>query len=205
MDILGVSSFLRTGLTVLVYASPNPSLYNATEQNLWANRYIHIYVRVCAQSLSCVQLFVTPWTVAYQAPLSMELSRQEYWSRLPFPTPGNLPRDWTHVSCISCIVRWILYYCTTWEAIYTHIIFLKDFFQCYKPPSNRLCEGWVPPVVCGHILAPGTVCPSDRRTLAPHCFLNAFAVFVCWQGRMMSFVLCVYTWPPRIRSERSYY
>ena len=33
----------------------------------------------------------TPWTVAYQAPLSMGVSRQEYWSGLPFPSPGNLP------------------------------------------------------------------------------------------------------------------
>ena len=33
----------------------------------------------------------TPWTVAYQAPLSMEFSRQEYWSGLPFPSPGDLP------------------------------------------------------------------------------------------------------------------
>ena len=41
--------------------------------------------------LSCVKLFVTPWTVAYQAPLSMEFSRQEYWSGLPFPSPGDLP------------------------------------------------------------------------------------------------------------------
>ena len=36
-------------------------------------------------------VFVTPWTVARQAPLSMEFSRQEYWSRLPFTSPGNLP------------------------------------------------------------------------------------------------------------------
>ena len=41
--------------------------------------------------LSRVQLFVTPWTVAYQAPLSMGFSRQEYWSGLPFPSPGDLP------------------------------------------------------------------------------------------------------------------
>ena len=43
--------------------------------------------------LSCfigLQLIVTPWTVAFQAPLSMEFSRENYWSRLPFPTPGNL-------------------------------------------------------------------------------------------------------------------
>ena len=38
-----------------------------------------------------VRLFATPWTVAYQAPPSMGFSRQEYWSGLPFPSPGNLP------------------------------------------------------------------------------------------------------------------
>ena len=43
------------------------------------------------KSLSHVRLFVTPWTVAHQAPPSMEFSRQEYWSGLPFPSPGNLP------------------------------------------------------------------------------------------------------------------
>ena len=40
--------------------------------------------------LSCVLLFVTPWTVAHQAPLSMGFSQQEYWSGLPFIPPGNL-------------------------------------------------------------------------------------------------------------------
>ena len=44
-----------------------------------------------AQLLSRVQLFATPWTVARQAPLSMGLCRQEYWSGLPFPFPGDLP------------------------------------------------------------------------------------------------------------------
>ena len=43
------------------------------------------------RALSRVQLFATPWTVAHQAPLSMGFSRQEYWSGLPFPTPGYLP------------------------------------------------------------------------------------------------------------------
>ena len=41
--------------------------------------------------LSSVQLFVTPWTIAHQAPLSLGFSRQEYWSGLPFPPPGDLP------------------------------------------------------------------------------------------------------------------
>jgi len=46
---------------------------------------------VHARVLSRVWLFVTPWTVAHQAPLSMEFSRQEYWSGLPFPSPEDLP------------------------------------------------------------------------------------------------------------------
>ena len=41
--------------------------------------------------LSRVRLFATLWTVAHQAPLSMGFFRQEYWSRLPFPPPGELP------------------------------------------------------------------------------------------------------------------
>jgi len=41
--------------------------------------------------LSHVRLFATPWTAAHQAPLSMEFSREEYWSGLPFPSPGDLP------------------------------------------------------------------------------------------------------------------
>ena len=43
------------------------------------------------KSLSCVRLFVTPWTIAYQAPPSMGFSRQEYWRGLSFPSPGDLP------------------------------------------------------------------------------------------------------------------
>ena len=48
-------------------------------------------VIVVVQSLNCVQLFATPWTVACQSPLSIGFSRQEYWSGLPFPSPGDLP------------------------------------------------------------------------------------------------------------------
>ena len=49
------------------------------------------FCKVKVKSLSHVWLFATPWTVAYQAPQSMEFSRQEYWSGLSFPSPGDLP------------------------------------------------------------------------------------------------------------------
>ena len=61
----------------------------------------HVYMCVCmcmcvcvcvrTQLLSLVRLFATPWTVVHQAPLFMGFSRQEYWSGLPFPFPGDLP------------------------------------------------------------------------------------------------------------------
>ena len=47
--------------------------------------------KVKVKSLSCVWLLAIPWTAAYQAPPSMGFSRQEYWSVLPFPSPGDLP------------------------------------------------------------------------------------------------------------------
>ena len=64
--------------------------------------------KVKVKSLNRVRLFVTPWTVAYQASLSMGFSRQEYWSGLPFSRVSSQPRDWTRVSLIACrcFTRW---------------------------------------------------------------------------------------------------
>ena len=53
----------------------------------------YTYSIVIVKSLSRVRLFVTPWTVANQAPPSMGFSRQEYWTGLPFPTPGEPPNS----------------------------------------------------------------------------------------------------------------
>ena len=50
-------------------------------------------MKLKVKSLSRVRFFVTPWTVAYQAPPSVGFSRQEYWSGLPFPSPGDLPNS----------------------------------------------------------------------------------------------------------------
>ena len=69
------------------------------------SRQMHVCV------LSHVQLCVTPWTAACQAPLSMGFSRQEYWSGLPCPPPASSrPRDCTCVSYVSCIGRQGLYH-----------------------------------------------------------------------------------------------
>ena len=71
---------------------------------------------VYAQLLSCVWLFAIPWTVAHQASLSMEFSRQEYWSGLPFLPPGNIPDPGIkHTSPVSpSLAGRFLYYCAIW-------------------------------------------------------------------------------------------
>ena len=67
-----------------------------------------MYVLSC---FSRVELFVTLWTVARQAPLSKGFSRQECWSGLPFPPPGHLPDPRVKPPlCVYCIGRQILYH-----------------------------------------------------------------------------------------------
>ena len=84
---------------------------------------------MCAWVLSCfshVWLFATLWTVISQAPLSMEFSRQEYWSGLPCPLPGDLygPRI-KPVSLMSpALTDWFFTTRTTW--LYQNILFLKN-------------------------------------------------------------------------------
>ena len=66
---------------ILVYVLPKRALH----------MYLFIYYVYVLSCFSRVQLFATPWTVAHQAPLPMGFSRQEHWSGLPFPSPGDLP------------------------------------------------------------------------------------------------------------------
>ena len=91
------------------------------------------------KSLSRVRLFVTSWTLAYQAPPSMGFSRQEYWSGLPFPSPGDLRDPGTRVSRTAgrsftiWATREALYvYIYTYKIIYNHVIEIKHICILYK-------------------------------------------------------------------------
>ena len=64
----------------------NSNRYSCSERRKWQTHSSH-KERKKVKSFSRVRLFVTPWTVDYQAPPSMEFSRQDYWSGLPFPSP----------------------------------------------------------------------------------------------------------------------
>ena len=62
--------------------------------------FMHACMCMC-ESLGCVQLFATPWAVAYQVPLSMEFSTQENWSELPFPSPGIFPAQGSNTGLLQ--------------------------------------------------------------------------------------------------------
>ena len=70
------------------------------------------YTQLLLSRFSHVRLFETPWTLTRQASLSMGFSRQDYWSGLSCPPPGESfqPTDRTLVSYVSCIGRWVLYH-----------------------------------------------------------------------------------------------
>ena len=98
-------------------------------------RFYHRHSYVCVLScFSYIRLCATPWTVARQAPLYMEFSRQEYWSGLPFPPPGDLPNPGTeHASLLSpALAGWIdikndLVYLELLQVNYTHNIKIDNF------------------------------------------------------------------------------
>ena len=78
-----------TGLKSESFMSPALAGRFFTTSATWEAHFNSLKVKV--NLLSCVRLFATPWRVAYQALQSMGFSRQEYWSGLPFPSPGALP------------------------------------------------------------------------------------------------------------------
>ena len=85
--------------------------------------------------------------VAHQAALSIASSRQEYWSGLPFPTPGDIPRDQTHISDVSYIGRWVLYYWVHLESrvtIWSSTLVGKSFLL---PPG----QSWTRPPKWPHM------------------------------------------------------
>ena len=117
---------LRKKLNLIsVLASPSShTLYPITLANLTVLLSLPSSAPICTLNsmrvhvCSIVSDSTTSGTVACQAPLSMEFSRQEYWSGFPLPSLGSLqPRDQTRVSCVSCIGWQILYHFATWETL----------------------------------------------------------------------------------------
>ena len=88
----------------------------------WNDYFIHAH----SWSKPCAWLFAIPWTVAHQAPLSVGFSRQEHWSGLPFPPPGDLPNPGMEPRSLSSPALADGFFITTWEALC-----LKLDFNCF--------------------------------------------------------------------------
>ena len=86
-----------------------------------------VFAQCVQKSLSCVRLSAALWTVARQAPLSMEYSRQEHWSGLPFPSPRNLPVPGIEPATLA------------WQA---------DSFLSEPPGKPNLCSKYLCMYVC---------------------------------------------------------
>ena len=85
-----------------------PLRHSFTHVILITQSFCRLLTKGKCQSLSCAQLFSTPWTAAHQAPLSVGFSGQECWSGLPFPSPGDLPDPGIEPSFLHC--RQMLYH-----------------------------------------------------------------------------------------------
>ena len=114
----------------------------------------YIYTRECCCCLvtKCCPTFVTPWTVAHQAPLSILFSRQEYWSELPFPSPGDLPEPGikTMSPALALVCAKLLQSCLT----------LFNSMTCSLPCSSvhGTVQEWI---------WQGVAMPSSRRYSQP--------------------------------------
>ena len=94
---------------------------------------MYLCMRVLSH-VSHIQLFVTPWTVARQAPLSLGFSRQEYWSGLPRPPLGDLPNPgMEHSSYVSCTGRQIFTTSTTCVKVTQSCPTLCDPLEFFRP------------------------------------------------------------------------
>ena len=109
--------------------------------------FSYLYVYMLSQ-FSYVQLFVTLWTVAHQAPLSLVFSRQEYWGGLPCPLPGDLPDSGIERAFFTspALTGRIFTTRSTWEVFYTWTSFsyLYTWTETLALPEFQACWplGW---------------------------------------------------------------
>ena len=102
--------------------------------------YIYIYY-ICVFVCSSLVMpdSAAPWTVAHQAPLSLEFSRQEYWSEVPFPSLGGLPKLGIEpVSLVSPALAGGFFTSAIWEAHILHI-FLNKLAEVHE---NHVLSNW---------------------------------------------------------------
>ena len=139
-----------------------------------------------AYSLSCVQFFETPWTVTHQAPLSIRFLRQAYWSRLLFPSPGDLLKPGTEPGSSALAGRFF----TVWVTRETHACIL-GLFICvliFATPWTVACR----------LLCPWDF-PSKNTGVGCHPVLQGIFLTQGSSPHLLHFLHCrwiLYWWAP---------
>ena len=152
---------------------------------------VHAFVLCC---FNCVWLFATSWTVTHQAPLSMEFSRQEYWTGFPFPSPRALPdpgresMSWSLVFCIAGVLftteppgkPFNLYYeCVIYKQMYVFCLYSSMSFGRYKHIISTTVNVWngliIPPIFSYAFAVNPT--PGPRQLLNGSLTLQAWLSF----------------------------
>ena len=170
VNIGAVYKFLQTQETAFGKSETRLVLSSETRHTVprvaWKSTpgsFLSTFSQKCARVLSrfsCVQLCVTLWTTACQAPLSMGFSRQEYWSGLPCPPPGDLPDPGIEPASV-CLLHWQVFF-----------FFFKSLTPPRKPflkmPHHKLWESGakllstsVPPRERPLRMADHTMCSSS--------------------------------------------
>ena len=101
------------------------------------SNYILLWLAVYACMVNHIWLFVTPWTIACQAPLSMGFSRKEYCSGLPFLSPGDLPNPWMEPGSPALQVDSFFFF---WSWVLALITFAGRFFTAEPLGKPKISE-----------------------------------------------------------------
>ena len=112
------------------------SLLHLLKSAMWCKSMLAYFVA------SGVSDSVSLWTVAHQAPLPMGFSRQEYWSGLPCPPPGDLSHPGIHISFFSCIGRWAFYHLVQRQSSSRCMLSGVWFFVTAWTVATRLLCSW---------------------------------------------------------------
>ena len=135
---------------------------------------------------SLVRLFATLWTAAHQAPLSMGFSRQEYWSGLPCPSPGDLPNSGIEPESLMshALAGGFFTTSTTWEVQW--VPYRREIStqtrtreECYGKMRARLPQAWEPPDAGGEAGTHPSEAPSEGVQPCQHADLRLLASRPC--------------------------
>ena len=156
---------------------------------------MNISMCMCPVAYSCL-ILCDPKDCSHQTPLTMESFRQEYWSvvAISYSRGSSQPRNWTHVSYVSCIGRLILYHCATWEARWWTFRLLISSGYC-KQCCN---EHWDANVFLKHSFL--QINEWDLWMGIPWMGLlgHTIVLFLAFQGTFTQFTLAIQIFPPMV-------